>query len=175
VISRPRLRQAPPFLLPSPSFPFRNSPDPRPRKNRIFLFMHLREPILQPVYFQIHAGMGGVPPFTTLARSDLQTLQLLFDLSSFFSNLHGHSYTTVTYQPLCYQSFTHSFHHDGGCTPSGHSSLRSSAYSASLRYLFPFSLPSHLSIPQPPKVLEPWKQMSSRAVLTVERGWSYGR
>src|SRR5229473_6711088 len=30
---------------------------------------------------------------------------------------YGHSYTTAAPQPLCNQSFTHSFYRDGGCTP----------------------------------------------------------
>src|SRR5258708_3602363 len=34
-----------------------------PAKNNSPHFMCLREPILQPFSFQIHAGMGGTPPF----------------------------------------------------------------------------------------------------------------
>jgi len=42
--------------------PFWNSPHPHRGENRSFLFMHLRECILQTFCFQTHAGMGGVPP-----------------------------------------------------------------------------------------------------------------
>src|SRR6266436_1715174 len=37
-------------------------------------------------------------------------------LTPLFLYSYGHSYTTATHQPLCNQSFTHSFFLDGGCT-----------------------------------------------------------
>ncbi len=37
-------------------------------------------------------------------------------LTPLFPYSYGHSYTTATHQPLCNQSFTHSFYLDGGCT-----------------------------------------------------------
>ena len=44
-----------------------------------FPFMHLREPILQPLSFHIHPGMGSVPPghsdVETLGRADVQTIR----------------------------------------------------------------------------------------------------
>jgi hypothetical protein len=147
----------PSFLLPWLSFPFRNSPRPHPRENRTFLFTHLREPILQPFYFHIHAGMGGYPLARRSRHSHLRTFQRGLDLSHFFSTLYRRSCATGARQPLCNQSITHSFHRNGGCTPSVHSSLRSSAYTASLRYLFPFSLPFPSLYPttsQHPRTLE---------------------
>jgi hypothetical protein len=36
-----------------------------------FLFNHLREPILQPLSFQIHPGMGGTPIVSTFRRLDV--------------------------------------------------------------------------------------------------------
>src|SRR5712671_723884 len=40
----------------------------------------------------------------------------LLHLSPLLPYSYGHSYTTATHQPLCNQSFTHSFYLDGGCT-----------------------------------------------------------
>jgi hypothetical protein len=45
-------------------FPLWISPLTNPRKKRPFPFMHLREPILQLLCFQIHACNGGYPPFS---------------------------------------------------------------------------------------------------------------
>ena len=59
-----------------PLLPFRNSPLPHPGRNGPFLFMHLRDPILQPFCFQILAGMAGVPPIRQLGRSDVQTFPI---------------------------------------------------------------------------------------------------
>jgi hypothetical protein len=42
-----------------PLFPFRNSPPSLVTIDQAFLFMHLRKPILQPLSFQMRAGMGG--------------------------------------------------------------------------------------------------------------------
>jgi hypothetical protein len=39
----------------------------------LFLFMYLREPILQPLSFHIHPGMGGCTPPTPFRRWDVQT------------------------------------------------------------------------------------------------------
>src|SRR6266851_1892572 len=47
----------------------------------------------------------------------------LLHLSPLLPYSHGHSYTTATHQPLCNQSFTHSFYLDGGCTPPAGSPL----------------------------------------------------
>ena len=41
-------------------------------------------------------------------------LFLLPHLSPLLPYSYGHSYTTATHQPLCNQSFTHSFYLDGG-------------------------------------------------------------
>ena len=47
----------------------------------------------------------------------------LLHLSPLLPYSYGHSYTTATHQPLCNQSFTHSFYLDGGCTPPAGSPL----------------------------------------------------
>ena len=51
---------------------------PHPAKNNSPHFMCLREPILQPLSFQIYAGMGGVPPSSWMGSvpSELPPLAL---------------------------------------------------------------------------------------------------
>src|SRR6266446_4150919 len=44
-------------------------------------------------------------------------------LSPLLPYSYGHSYTMATHQPLCNQSFPHSFYLDGGCTPPAGSPL----------------------------------------------------
>ncbi len=41
-------------------------------------------------------------------------------LSPLFPSPYSHTYATANPQLLCHQFLTHSFHHDGGCTPSSH-------------------------------------------------------
>jgi len=53
-------------------------------------------------------------PFASLHSSSIFPLP---HLSPLLPTPYGHSYTTVTQQPLCNQSVTHSFDLDGGCTP----------------------------------------------------------
>src|SRR5260370_7030079 len=48
-------------------------------------------------------------------------------LSPLLSTSYRHSCTTAAPQPLYNQSVTHSFHHDGGCTPQPHSESRHSS------------------------------------------------
>src|SRR5713101_1702006 len=53
-------------------------------------------------------------PFASLLSTPVIPLP---HLSPLLPYSYGHSYTTATHQPLCNQSFTHSFYLDGGCTP----------------------------------------------------------
>src|SRR6266849_3564416 len=52
-------------------------------------------------------------PFASLLSTPVIPLP---HLSPLLPYSYGHSYTTATHQPLCNQSFTHSFYLDGGCT-----------------------------------------------------------
>src|ERR1700682_1950560 len=102
----------------------------------------------------VHPFKPKALPSSILFPSSLLPVPLfpLFSLSC--------SYTHATADPQLFwnQFVTPSFLHDGGCTtPSVHSSLRSSAHSASLRCPF-----------------RPLKQMSFQPVLTVEWGCRYG-
>jgi hypothetical protein len=54
-----------------PEIPILELTPPHPAKNNSPHFTCLREPILQPLSFQIHAGMGGVPP-SSLSMLDPQ-------------------------------------------------------------------------------------------------------
>jgi len=63
----------------------------------------------------------GLAPYFSSQLSTFNFQLSTFDLfysSPFFSILSGHSYTTAAHQPFCNQFVTHSFHRDGGCTPS---------------------------------------------------------
>ena len=51
---------------------------------------------------------GSLPPTPLFASS---SLSILFPIP------YSHTYTTATSQPLCNQSVTHAFLHNGGCTP----------------------------------------------------------
>ena len=59
-------------------------------------------------------------PFASLLSTPVIPLP---HLSPLLPYSYGHSYTTATHQPLCNQSFTHSFYLDGGCTPPAGSPL----------------------------------------------------
>src|SRR6266849_7794897 len=52
-------------------------------------------------------------PFASLLSTPVI---LLPHLSPLLPTPYGHSCATATHQPLCNQSFTHSFYLDGGCT-----------------------------------------------------------
>jgi hypothetical protein len=52
-----------------------------------------------------------------LHRSNIQTCQRAFYLSSFFSNSCALFCATARLYHPCFHIFAHSFYHDGGCTP----------------------------------------------------------
>src|SRR6266436_4435191 len=83
------------------------------RKSRPIRVLHLpsspSNSKLSTFSFQLLASFSS-----TFQLSNLQTCT---SLSPLFPTPYGHPYTTAAPQPLCSQSVTHSFCHDGGCTP----------------------------------------------------------
>ena len=102
---------------------------PRSTRNSFRSFVFSHSPVFSPQTPDVPIGAPlklwtkDSDQVGTFRHLDLQTCLTLSPLfaSSPVSPLlpipYSHTYTTATLHPLCNQSVTHTFPHDGGCTP----------------------------------------------------------